>query len=109
MGMEDFSLPTKKTPEQELQEQENVKEYRSNYLKSLGIELLSREEVAKMSFSEVMSYQSKMKSKILEAMNSLSEEDLKNKRLIFDEALSKINIVNNPNDLERLKSELGNK
>jgi hypothetical protein len=110
MNMENFPrVPSKKTPEQEQQENEKRKEYRSEYLKGLGIELLSREELAKMSFNEVQSYQVEMKNKIFKVMNSLPLKEQTEKEVIFNEALGLVDIVHNPSDHTRLKNEFESK
>jgi hypothetical protein len=72
----------------------------------LGIFLLSEEEMAEMTFPEVISYQTDMKNKILETQNNLPPKDFEASRAIFDEALRKADIINNPADLNRLKSQL---
>jgi|GEM_PF-6805778 len=93
------------TPEEYKQQRETVASMRDEFLKSQGIELLSREEISKMSLGEVTSYQVDMKNKLFEVQNSLPPKDFEASRVIFDEALNKVDIVKNPHDLQRLKEE----
>ena len=104
-GIDYPRVPRAKTPEEEKQQHEGYASKRAEFLKSQGIELLSREEISKMSLGDVTSYQVNMKNKIFEVQNSLPPKDFESSRVIFDEALSKASVVNTPHDLQRLREE----
>jgi hypothetical protein len=109
MGFENSfpRVPSKKTEEQELEENKNLKKFREERLEKYGIKLLSREEMAKMSLSEVMNYQTEMKDKIRDVQRSFSKDEEINNRVIFDDALRKVDIVKNGNDFISLRKEFG--
>lgn len=104
-GIDAPRIPSAKTPEEYKQQHEAYASKRDEFLRSQGIELLSREEISKMSLGEVTSYQVNMKNKIFEVQNSLSPKDSEASRVIFDEALGKVDVVRNPHNLQRLKEE----
>lgn len=88
-----------------LEETQKRNEHHGDILKKYGIEILPEEKLACMNFGELKNYQLEIKNKIFEAQNSLNKEEDSKYRVIFDEALSKVDIVRNPTDLLRLRRE----
>jgi len=95
------------TDEEQKASKNKVESYRNEFLKKHDIELLSDEEKAKMSYGEVLSYQVKMKDKIFNVQNNLPPKDFDASRVIFDEALSKLEHPDNIADYYRLKKQFG--
>jgi hypothetical protein len=100
-------IPSRKTAEEEQQANNAVEHHKNEFLKEHGIELLSDEEVAEMSMGEFISYRVDMKNKILEVQNALPPKDFESSRVMFDEALGKIDMIKNPHDLYDLKKKFG--
>lgn len=100
-------VPSRKTVEEQNQEFAAVESSRKEFLKEQGIELLPDEALAKMSFGEVLRYKVMMRDKIFNVQKNLPPNDFKASQIIFDAALSKVDMVRDPSDLQRLKERLG--
>ena len=80
---------------------------KSEFLKELGIILMSEEEMSERPLATILAYQEEMKNRIHEVQAHLSPKDLEASKAIFAEALNRIEIVKDQEDLKRLKRQYG--
>ena len=100
---EDSEISNQETLDAEKRQSKEEEYNKSEFLKELGIVLMSEEEMSERPLSTVIAYQEEMKNRIHEIQAHLSPKDLEASKSIFEEALSKIEIVKDQDDLKRLK------
>lgn len=82
---------------------------KTQYLRQVGIDIIDPWQLTELTYPQVIKYQEETKNKIIEVQNNLPPKDLEASRLIFEEALKKLDIVKTPDDLKHLKREDKNK